>query len=229
MRILVMGGSSGIGLETVKTGLLAGHDMVAFSRSAGEMDLSNDRLTKHSGNALEASDVTAALDGVDLVIQALGVPLNVDTVRGPVTLFSEATEVLVPAMKSAGVERVIAVTGIGSGDSFSAINPVHKAGLKLVLGRAYEDKDKQEQMLRTSGLDWTIVRPGVLTDGPKSGTVKALRGRDEWKVGFISRADVGQFLIGEAEQAAFSGETPALVSDAKPTDKVRDLFAQVTP
>jgi putative NADH-flavin reductase len=71
-HVLVVGASNGIGLETVKAALAAGYRMRAFARSAAEIELSDTNLERFSGDALKASDVEAALVGVDAVVQALG-------------------------------------------------------------------------------------------------------------------------------------------------------------
>ncbi len=71
--ILVIGASQGIGLETVKAGLVAGHDVRAFARSAAGIAITDARLVKIPGDALSRSDIDKALNGVDAVIQSLGV------------------------------------------------------------------------------------------------------------------------------------------------------------
>ena len=109
MRVLIIGASKGIGLETTRQALEAGHIVRAFARSAASIDLSGPKLEKVPGDALKSQDVEAALTGMDLVIQTLGVGLR-DLFR-PVTLFSEATRVLIAAMQAHGVERLISVTG----------------------------------------------------------------------------------------------------------------------
>ena len=75
-------------------------------------------MTGLEGLALKAEDVEAALIGVDVVIQTLGVGLG-DLFR-PVHLFSDATRVLIAAMRAQGVKRLICVTGFGAGDSCCA-------------------------------------------------------------------------------------------------------------
>ncbi len=114
-HVLVIGASKGIGLVTTKAALAAGHRVRAFARSAAGIGLPDPSLERFTGDAVNAADVAAALDGVDVVVQALGVPTR-DLIR-PVRLFSEATNLLVPAMETAGVKRLIAVTGFGAGDS----------------------------------------------------------------------------------------------------------------
>jgi uncharacterized protein YbjT (DUF2867 family) len=65
---------------------------------------------------------------------------------------------------------------------------------QLVFGRAYEDKSLQERLIKESGLDWKIVRPGVLTGGPRTGHCKVLAAASLWRNGIVSRADVAAFL-----------------------------------
>jgi uncharacterized protein YbjT (DUF2867 family) len=98
-------------------------------------------------------------------------------------------------MAAAGVRRLIAVTGFGAGRSRAAMSYLEKTGHGLVLGKPYADKDRQEVLIEASDLDWTIVRPVILTKGRKSGTVRVLRELSEWRNGLISRADVASYLV----------------------------------
>ena len=93
MRVLIIGASKGIGLETTRQALDAGHHVRALARSATAIAISNPSLEKMRGNALKTEDVETALVGVDVVIQTLGVGLG-DLFR-PVHLFSDATRVLI--------------------------------------------------------------------------------------------------------------------------------------
>ena len=81
----------------------------------------------------------------------------------------------------------------------------------LVLKRIYDDKDVQEQMIRASGLEWTIVRPGLLTIGPATGQARALIDPGEWRAGSVSRVDVAEFLVREAFERRFVGKTPLVI------------------
>lgn len=213
-HLLVIGASQGIGLETVKAALGAGHWVRAFARSASKIELSDPHLERFTGDALSAPDIAGALDGIDAVVQALGVPFR--DLFGPVRLFSDATNVLVPAMEKAGVRRLVAVTGFGTGDSRDAIGPLQRLPFRLVFGRAYDDKDAQEMRIRRSSLDWTFVRPGVLTGGPATGRYQVLDRRSSWKNGLIARADVAQFIVKEVEDSGHVGRAVVLISHALP-------------
>jgi putative NADH-flavin reductase len=110
------------------------------------------------------------------------------------------------------VRRLIAVTGLGAGDSRGHGGLLYDAGLFLLLKRVYDDKDVQEQIIKRSRLDWTIVRPGLLTDGPATGRYRALTDPKDWRVGTISRADVADFLVRQVDDRALIGTTPLLIS-----------------
>ena len=210
MRILVIGASKGIGLETVRYGLERGHDIRALARHAESIPIDHPKLEKLNGDARNAGDVAAALDGVDAVIVALGVPKNVMALA-PTTLFSEATRVLLSAMAEAGVGRLLVVTGFGAGESRSRLSTFERMFFNAILDRAYADKTIQEQMIRESGLDWTIARPGILMSRPPSHDYEVLVAPESWHNGLISRADVAHFLITAAEDGSHIGEAPVLV------------------
>ena len=211
-KILVIGGSSGVGLACVREALARGHEVRMFARSASETSLRDERLDKVDGDALVAADVARALEGTTAVLQTLGVPLGLKLVTGPITLFSESTEVLLPAMHSAGVRRLVALTGFGAGDSDAAISALQRPGFKLVFGKAYADKGEQERMIKASGPDWTLVRPGVLRDGPKSGEYRVLVNPERWRNGIIRRADVADFMVSAIDSREHVGQAPVLIS-----------------
>jgi len=142
--VLIIGASRGIGLETVKAALQAGHSVRALARSARRIPIDRPKLEKIAGDALETA------------------------------FFSKATRVLVTAMEETDVKRLICVTGFGAGDSRGHGGFVYNLAFHLLLGRVYDDKDVQEWIVRRSKLDWVIVRPVILTDGPKTNAYRAL-------------------------------------------------------
>jgi putative NADH-flavin reductase len=209
--ILVIGASRGIGLETVKAALAAGHKVRAFARSAPSIDISDPNLTKITGDARVRGEVAAAVQGVDAVIYAVGATSLSDLLFGT-TLFSDSTRALVDAMQGAGVRRLMMVTGAGAGNSRGRINFLYDNLIfPLVLQRAYNDKDIAEDIVEKSGLDWTIARPGGLTNRPATGRYKILNEPKDWRGGFISRADVANFLVKHLDDATLFGKTPLLV------------------
>jgi putative NADH-flavin reductase len=210
--VLIIGASKGIGLESVKSALKADHTVRSLSRSAVRIPGRHTNLETLTGDALDPNTVTQALTGVDVVIQTLGVSAGPDMVLKPVRLFSSATKILVSAMEQAEVKRLICLTGFGAGDSRNRGNFLYNVAFNVFLGRAYDDKDVQETIIRKSKLDWVIARPGVLTNGPKTGTYDVLVDPNTWRCGFISRADVADFLVKSIDDGTYLGKTPVLVS-----------------
>jgi putative NADH-flavin reductase len=211
-KVLIIGASRGIGLETVKAGLDAGHSVRALARSARRISIDDPKLEKMAGDALETATVKRALSGVDVVIQSLGVSAGPAVIFRPTRFFSKTTRLLVTVMEQSHVNRLICVTGFGAGDSRGHGGFLYSLGFHLLLGRTYDDKDVQERIVCSSKLDWVIVRPVILTDGRKTNTYRALVDPHDWTCGFISRADVADFLVKQIGDDTFLHKAPVLTS-----------------
>ncbi len=209
MHVLIVGASQGIGLQTVRQAVAAGHQVRAFARSAGMIALSDPNLEKFRGDALNTHDVESAVIGMNVVILTLGV--KVSELFKPVHLFSEATRLVIAAMKAHDVRRLLCVTGFGAGESRSKISCLQRLPFELVFGRAYADKSVQEDLIKESGLEWTIARPGVLTGGPRIGRYQILSEAAQWRNGMISRSDVADFLVQQIEDRTYVHKAPVLV------------------
>lgn len=210
-HILVMGGSRGIGLAVCRLALSKGHRVRAMSRK-GQLpaDIAS-ACEAFIGDARNSEDVARALAGIDVVVQALGVPPSLDFILKPVTLFSETTRVLLPAMKQAGVDKLVAVTGFGAGDSHDAINIMQRLPFRLIFKNAYDDKSIQEALIAVSELEWLIVRPGVLMNCPSSGNYQVLTRASEWRNGIVARADVADFIVQRIEANTLNREKPVII------------------
>jgi len=209
MKITVIGASRGIGRKVVDYALSRGHTVRALARSADQMGIEAEGFEPVTGDATDPAALARALPGADAVILTLGVPRDLRALRRT-TLFSDTARVLIPAMEAAGVKRLLAVTGFGAGDSAAKLSTLESIPFKLLLGRAYADKAVQEEMIKTSTLEWTIARPGILNDNKMSMKYKVLVEPETWRQGLISRADVAHFLVHAAEDGTHIHKTPAL-------------------
>jgi uncharacterized protein YbjT (DUF2867 family) len=184
-----------------------------MARKAHDIPIDDARLEKLDSDALDKAAVERALIGVDAVIQSIGADITPESILKGTTLFSRATRVLVDAMRTRGVRRLIMVTGFGAGDSRGKGGFLYASVMfPLLLKRIYDDKDVAEQIVRASGLDWTIVRPGILTGGPATGRYQVLVEPASWRAGTIARADVADFLAKQVADTSLVGKTPELVS-----------------
>ncbi len=192
MNVLVIGGTRGLGRAVVVAAHATGHALTVLARTASEFAESVSGVRFVVGDAGDASDIDRAVAGQDAVVWAVGIRPT----RRPVHLFSRGTQYLIAAMGRHGVRRLLCVTGIGAGDSRGHGGFVYDRLVQpLLLRSTYADKDRQEVLLRASALDWTIVRPAALTDGPATGLYQALTVIDGVRARRISRADVAAFIV----------------------------------
>lgn len=208
--ILVIGASKGIGFETVKALAAEGHAVRGMARHPEALAAVPGDVTPWAGDATDADALHAALEGMDAVVMTLGVSLG--ALFRPVTLFSRATEALIPELQAAGIRRLVVVTGFGAGRAAASISRLEYLPFRAFLGRAYDDKSRQEAMVEASGLDWTIVRPGILTNGKRAGTYKVLVAPEEWRNGVISRGDVAHFIARVIGEGSHLREAPVIVN-----------------
>lgn len=211
MKILVIGATGGTGQAIVREALAKGHAVTALVRSEAKARPLLPGTALVEGDARDQAALTRAVEGCDAAISALGT--RKIRLVGKVTLMSEGTRALVTAMNERGVRRLVCITGLGAGDSAGHGGFVYDRLIKPVLLRTiYQDKDRQEAIIRASGLDWTIVRPTVLTDKPATGTVRAIVNLEGLHGGSIPRADVAAFVVAQTGSEAWLGKTPLITS-----------------
>lgn len=207
MKLLVIGASRGIGFELLQQVLQAGHEVTVVVRNPHRLPISHENLKVIKGDILEKGPIEEAVNGQDAVCLTIGIK----NTRQPVSVFSEGTKTVVGAMKKSSCKRLICVTGIGAGDSKGHGGFLYDKLFKpLFLKTIYEDKDRQEAIVRESGLDWVIVRPGFLTNASRTGKYRVLTNLSGVKTGKISRADVAEFILREAAEMKYRGQTPLL-------------------
>ena len=212
MRLLVTGATGRTGQEIVRQAQAAGYEVVAIARSRETAAPLLPGAKLVVGNALDPAFVTRAIEGCDAVISALGT--RKVTFFKKVTVNSEATRALVSAMKARSVSRLVCITGLGAGDSVGHGGFLYDRIIRAIIIRTiYQDKDRQEAVVRASGLDWVIVRPSVLTDKPASGRIRAFTDLTGFRGGTVSRADVAAFLIDQLASDKWLHKAPLITGD----------------
>lgn len=207
MKVALFGATGGTGREVLAQGLALGHEFQALVRDPSRLGPVSEQgpegVQVTTGDVLVPLAVAATVRGADAVICVLGSHGSATPVE------ARGTAVIIEAMQAAGMRRLIAVTSMGVGDSVQQVAPVFRVIMQLTLKKIMAAKEEQEGMIRASGLDWTIVRPGGLTDGPRtgryqSGTDKAIR------AGRVSRADVAEFVLQQLSDGQYIGQAPAI-------------------
>ncbi len=197
MKILVVGGSRGLGKQTVKMALQDGHEVTAFSRNPSSLNIDHPKLSLHSGNVLEMSSLEKAIQGHDAVICALGLP-TLKAIGPPFAkrsyVLSKGTENILKVMDSSGIKRFICVTAIGTRESAKQCTPVARFIFRYGLRWLFKEKDRQEKLIENSATDWTIIRPTALTNGRKKGSIVTKNFRSGILT-HVSRPDVADVMI----------------------------------
>jgi uncharacterized protein YbjT (DUF2867 family) len=206
MRLLIFGATGGTGRELVRQALERGHSVTAFARDPTALD-ERDGLQAIAGDVLDAAAVERAVAGHEAVLCALGRPAT-----SPGTVRSQGTRNIVRAMESVGPRRLICQSTIGIGDSRPLLPPLYRYLLvPLLLRRTFAEHERQEAAVRSSQLDWTIVRAGALTDGESTGSYRHGFPPTERSLEFeISRADVGAFTLGLLADGSYLRESPSV-------------------
>ncbi|MCU0238998.1 MAG: SDR family oxidoreductase [Pyrinomonadaceae bacterium] len=205
MKIAIFGSTGKSGKELVKQGLELGYEVTAFARTPEKLDeFKSENLKIVQGDVFNYEDVERAIIGQNAVLSALGNP----TLK-PNTTTSEGTRNIVKAMQTKNVRRFICETSLGVGDSREQAGFFFsKIIIPTLLKNAIADKEIQEQIIRDSDLDWTIVRPGGLKDSPKTSKYRA--GLDKNISGNIARADLAEFMLKQLNSDEFLRQCPVI-------------------
>ena len=210
MKILVIGATGPTGREIVQQAVAQGHTVTALVRDPVKAGFVAP-VQQIVGDALNPISLQRAVHGQEAVLCSLG-----SSISGPfkeITMLSVGTNHLVAAMQDQSVNRLVCITGIGAGES-KGHGPWYYNLLfqPLILRGVYEDKTRQENIIRQSGLAWTIVRPSILTNGPAKGeqAVRALTDLTGIHSGLISRADVAAFCLRELVDGFYLHQAPVI-------------------
>ena len=233
-RILVFGASGKTGREIVSQALARGWQVAAVVRDPAKLGIRHERLVALTGDMADRASLDRAMHGsagsaesggsarsgaaaqapFDAVVSALGVYS-----KEPTTALSEGTRDIVGAMQQAGLRRIVIVSSLGAGDSHGQGSFPVRLIQRFILKQVLIDKTRQEEILRSSGLEWTSLRPPQLTDAPTirgdlitwSGPVQPTQ-RLNWKV---TRASVARYVLDAFEQRRWIGEAVCLAEPAK--------------
>jgi putative NADH-flavin reductase len=191
MNIVIFGATGATGRELVQQALDR-HQVTAVAREPADLKIDHDRLKVVKGDILDPPSIESALEGNEAVLSTLGIRIFKKN-----TIISEGTRNILAAMKKIGIPRFICETALGLGDSRGqpawAFNWII---LPLLLRNVFADKEEQELLIMQSGLDWTIVRPPMLTNGERTGMYQTWTGeKPRGAKNHVSRADVADFML----------------------------------
>jgi putative NADH-flavin reductase len=208
MNIVIFGASGGTGQELVRQSLAAGHTVTAFVRNAASVQ-AQQGLTALAGDVYHADEVSAAILGKDAVLAALGARS-----LGKSDLLEVSTTNIVAGMKQNKVRRLIILgAAAASGDEALRYQPalmklVIQATRSTILKWPMASQRAMHKIVMESGLDWTIVEPPMLQNGPRKGQYRNGGDALPRNGSKISRADVAAFMVEQLTNREWVGQTP---------------------
>ena len=207
MKLLIFGSTGSIGQQLVKQSLEEGHSVTAFTRNPSKLDIQHANLTVVQGDVMNLASVAKAVKGQDAVICALGSGKNLTS-----KIRSQGTQKIIQAMEQEGTRRFVCQSTLGAGDSWENLNFYWKYIMfSFLLRKVFADHQLQEQYVKQSNLDWTIVRPGAFLDGERTGSYRhGFPGNDKTSKLEISRADVADFILKQLGDDTYLSKTPSL-------------------
>lgn len=214
-RIIIFGGAGRTGSEVVKKSLEEGHIVTAFTYSQPASDTlpDHENLAIYIGDAKNYDSVVNAIKGHDIVINIIA-PKLFDKKNYPISEI--ATKNIIAAMKEVGVNRYIGQAGAWATDQLRDASPLMQLGFTffLPLRNLYAYKKKEDAIVKSSGLDWTLVRCGLLTNKQTPSHYEIHI--DRYKCGFfeipkIRRVNVADFEVSIINDSTYFQKCPIII------------------
>jgi len=214
VRLTILGATGGIGRQLLEQAVAAGHEVTAVVRDPGKLVPSRNgvRVVRADLAAPEPGVLQSAVAGADAVLSGVG-----PRPMAKAGVAEQGTRAIVRAMQVTGVRRILVVSAApistvpspdrphpprrDPGEGFFMRN-VLTPFARTVMRERYADLALMEDLLRASNLDWTILRPPRLTNGPLSGTYRTAFGQNLRRGALISRADVAHAMLAALGQPA---------------------------
>ena len=191
MKIAVFGGTGQTGKAFVTQALQAGHKVRVLARTPEKMDLVHDHLQVLKGDVTHQADVQQALEGQDIAVCTIGGNGLSDASTRTI-----GTGHIITAMKSMQIKKLVVCSVLGIGGSKKHLGMMGHMVLKTILKKPRQDHEAQEELVYNSGLEWVIIRPPQLINGPSSGTYKVVAENERNFVGTkMTRADVAHCMM----------------------------------
>lgn len=159
MKVVVFGATGKAGRAVALTLLAAGHEVTAFARDATKLPARTD-IRAIAGDVMNAAEVASAVAGQEAVVVSLGDSRNPFALAlgakrtTPIDICESGTANVIAAATAASVQRLVCVTCYGVGDTRNMLSPMHKRIFRwLRLGEQMDDKERQERLVKASGLD----------------------------------------------------------------------------
>lgn len=211
MRLTIFGATGRTGKPLVTQALDAGYEVIAFVRNPSKLDIKHNHLMVVTGDVTNPDAVELAIQGSDAVISVLNAK---NDKTKPITI---GTQNILASMKKNGVRRLImSASALCTNDpndshnlKYNMISGLAGFLVKLLFRFHYKDLSDSAQVVKTSDIDWTIVRMPIPTNDSKPGQAKAGYVDNKTNL-FISRINAASFMLNEIKESKYIKHTPVI-------------------
>ena len=207
LRFAVLGATGLTGMEIVKQALAGGNEVTAVARNPAKLGEFQSKVRVVQGDVTDPKNVDQAVTGSDAVLGALG-----HAKGAPPDVLSRSASNIMTSMRDNGVKRVVVLTNIAvkdNGDNPKLYHRFIRLLLKLGRSQMYNDTIEEARIISETGLEWTLVRAIILSNGQLTGKYR-LGELDHTAGGRVSRADVASFMIACAVESKYLRARPVI-------------------
>ena len=208
MNVLLLGATGLSGKEILKRALEKGHRVTVLVRDPSKLEISSDRLIVVKGDILEPNSLPDIFHNQDAVISSLGRGKSLKSND----LISKAVDNFLPVMKEKKVSRLIFISAFGVGETYKQASPIQKFVFRVFLKNIYSDKQKGDQKIMQSDLDWTLLYPVLLTNKPFSGKYKTGEELRMSAMPKLGRTDLADFVISQLSDRSYIRKSPIIMN-----------------
>lgn len=211
MKIVIFGGTGIVGKAIVNESLRRGHEITLLTRDKRKVGISHPLLHIIEGKVRDQETIRQLLQNQDAVIQSLGIGGKGN--GKPTTFVSDTNKIIMDEMEQNNIKRFLAISVIGAGDSWKfllwayrqLVLPLFMKWFKVII----DDKNRMENDVKKSKLDWTLVRCTTIKDKPAMGKINATLDGKKLKFS-ITAADMASFVVTELEQNKYIKHCPTI-------------------
>ncbi len=198
MKLLLLGSTGRVGSGVLEKALNDGHKVHVLARHPEKLAVYHENLTIHTGDATVNADLEKALEGCKSVISALG------TDGG--TVLTDSIPIVIQAMMDRGIKRLITVgtAGILESRTEPGLLRYQSNESRRRLTRAAEEHHRTYLAMKQSPLQWTVVCPTYLPDGPETGNYRVEKDYLPMEGTQISTGDTADFVYKQLSSNDFS-------------------------
>jgi putative NADH-flavin reductase len=203
MKLAIFGASGATGKRVVQQALKNGHTVTVLLRNHDGLAIEDGRIQRVVGTLDDPAAVAKVIEGADVVISVLGIRKG-----GSQEVCATGIRSILKPMQPHGTQRLVALSAYGASETRNDAWFIRL--IRKLISAKMRDKDHMEDLIRSSAVDWTLIRPPALTNGPATGSYRHGIDLRPGLTARLSRADLASFIVDVCEGGKYHREAPVV-------------------